>query len=108
MYAGTGKRYGAEQTRGKIEAWGGIVSARLSDYAGAFGVTPEAVLDATEAAGVAPIIDTSKPKGQEGHGRPTDPELRCLAFSREDFRAIVETVDTEATVRSDRMNAENG
>jgi len=94
MYAGTGKRYGAEQTRGEIEAWGGIVSARLSDYAEALDTTAEAVLEAAETAGVEPILDTAEPKGQSDAERPTEPELRCLAFSREHFARIVEAVET--------------
>jgi len=44
IQAGTGKRYGVEQTRGEIEAWGGVVRARLADYAGALDSTPEEVL----------------------------------------------------------------
>lgn len=54
IQAGTGKRYGSEQERGEIEAWGGIVSARLTDYAGALDSTPQAVLDAVEAEGTFP------------------------------------------------------
>jgi len=92
IQAGTGKRYGAEQTRGEIEVWGGIVSARLSDYAGALDSTPEEVLNAVDAEGIEPVLDTAEPKGREDHDRPTDPDLRCLAFSREDFRRLVAAV----------------
>jgi len=96
IQAGTGKRYGAEQKRGEIEAWGGVVSARLSDYADALDTTAEAVLDAVDAEGVDPVVDTAEPKGRgDDRERPTDPELRCLAFSREDFARLVEAVAPE-------------
>lgn len=95
MHTGTGKRYGAQSERGQIEAWGGIVSARLAGYADALGTTPEAVLGAVETAGAEPILDTAEPKGHgKDRDRPTEPELRCLAFSREDFRRLVEAVET--------------
>jgi len=98
MYAGTGKRYGAESERGEIEAWGGIISARLEDYAGALNAEPEAVLDTVEAEGITPAVDTAEPKGRgKNRDRPTEPALRCLAFSREDFARLVAAVgDGEA------------
>jgi hypothetical protein len=93
IQAGTGKRYGAQSERGEIEAWGGIVSARLCDYAGAFDVEPQAVLDAVEAEGIEPAVDTAEAKGRgSDRERPTEPELRCLAFTREDFRQLVAAV----------------
>jgi len=95
IQGGTGKRYGAQRERGKIEAWGGIVAARLSDYAGARDSTPEAVLDAVDAEGIDPAVDTAEAKGREDHDRPTSPELRCLAFTREDFARLVEAVAPE-------------
>ena len=103
MYTGTGKRYGAQSERGEIEAWGGIVSARLSDYASALDSTPQAVLDAVEAEGIEPAVDTAEPKGQgSDEERPTDPELRCLAFTREDFAQLVDAVASEAVTHETR------
>lgn len=97
IQAGTGKPYGAQSERGEIEAWGGIVSARLSDYAGALNSTPQAVLDAVEAEGIEPAVDTAEAKGQASDGdRPTEPKLRCLAFTREDFARLVEAIGSEA------------
>ncbi len=62
--AGTGKRYGTENGRGELSVWGGIASARLSDYAGALETSPQAILDAVDTEGVDPIVDTADPKGQ--------------------------------------------
>jgi hypothetical protein len=97
IQAGTGKRYGAQSERGQVEVWGGIVSARLEDIAEALGTAPEAVLDALEAEGIGPMLDTAEPKGRgDDRDRPTSPELRCLAFTREDFARLVEAVASEA------------
>jgi hypothetical protein len=93
IQAGTGKRYGAQSERGELSVWGGIVSARLSDYAGALDSTPQAVLGAVEAEGITPAVDTAEPKGRgDDRDRPTEPELRCLAFTRRDFARLVEAV----------------
>jgi hypothetical protein len=76
-------------TRGdSLEAWGGIISAHLDDWAGELGCTPEDVLGAVESAGIDPITDTARSKGQEDHDRPTDPALRCLALTIEDARTL--------------------
>jgi hypothetical protein len=95
IQAGTGNRYDAQSERGQVEAWGGIVSARLADYASALDSTPEEVLDAVETTGAKPVVDTARSKGREDHDRPTSAELRCLAFSREDFARVVEAAGTE-------------
>lgn len=102
IQAGTGKRYGAHSERGQIEAWGGIVSARLSDYSGALNVEPEAVLDAVEVEGITPAVDTAEPKGRgRDRDRLTEPTLRCLTFSREDFARLVAAVTGGETQNSD-------
>lgn len=96
IQAGTGKRYGAQSERGEIAEWGGIVSARLSDLAGALDTTPQAILSAVEREGIPPTVDTAKPKGRGSDtDRPTRPGLRCLAFIREDFARLVEAVASE-------------
>lgn len=78
---------------GKLSLWGGIVSARLEDYAGTLEMTPEAVLGAVEAEGIDPMLDTAEPKGQgKDWDRPTEPGLRCLALRWEDFQRLVEAV----------------
>jgi hypothetical protein len=90
-HQGTSEPYGTEEGRGELSVWGGIVSARLSDYAGALDSTPQAVLDAVEAEGITPAVDTAEAKGRgDDRERPTEPGLRCLAFTREDFRRLVE------------------
>ncbi|WP_043551525.1 hypothetical protein [Salinibacter ruber] len=39
---------------------------------------------------------TAEPKGQgKGRDRPTDPGLRCLALTREDFGRLVEAVGSD-------------
>jgi hypothetical protein len=69
------------------------VSARLTDYAGALDSTPEEVLRALEAEGIEPTVDTAEAKGRgSDRERPTEPELRCLAFTREDFRRLLEAI----------------
>lgn len=55
IQVGTGKRYTVEQKRSEIEAWGGLASARLSDYAGALNSMPEEVLGAVERKGIVPF-----------------------------------------------------
>lgn len=106
MY-GTSERYGAAEDEGEVSAWGGIVSARLSTLADQLNTTPEAILNVIEADGISPMVDTAEPKGRgknQGRGknrdRPTDPGVRCLALTREDYEALVEAIASEA-VRAD-------
>jgi hypothetical protein len=89
-YRGNGLPVKHDDT-GEVEAWGGIVTARLADLADAAGTTPAAFLEAAEQAGRTPIVDTARPKNTRGDSpdRPTDPTVRCLAFTREDFQAVV-------------------
>ncbi len=92
-HQGTSEPYGTEEGRGELSVWGGIVSARLDDIAGALETAPGKVLDRLEAEGIEPMLDTAEPKGQgKDRDRPTDPELRCLALTREDFGRLVEAV----------------
>lgn len=73
--------------------WGGIVSARLVDYAGALETTPGAVLSALDREGIEPLTDTAQEKGQSrSEGRPTDPTLRSLALTKQDFQAVAGAV----------------
>jgi len=93
MYRGTGEMYGRNEGRGELHVWGGIVSARLKDYAGALDTSPEAVLSAVDREEIAPVVDTADAKGRgSDRDRPTEPALRCLAFTREDFRRLVAAV----------------
>ncbi|MCS4116318.1 hypothetical protein GGP49_003270 [Salinibacter ruber] len=92
-HQGTSEPYGTEGGRGELSVWGGIVSARLTDYAGALETAPQAILGAVEREGIEPILDMAEPKGQgKDRDRPTDPRLRCLALTREDFGRLVEAV----------------
>lgn len=78
----------AHRSGDTLEAWGGIVSAHLEDWAGELGCTPGDVLRAVESAGIDPVMDTARSKNQEDHDRPTDPALRCLALTIEDARTL--------------------
>jgi hypothetical protein len=93
---GTKEWFGRQSDEGDLHVWGGIVSARLSDLASALDTTPEKILRAVDAEGIAPLFDTGVPKGRGSDtDRPTDPELRCLAFTVEDFKALTGAVGTE-------------
>jgi len=95
-HQGTSEPYGTEGGRGELSVWGGIVSARLEDIAGALETAPQAILGAVEREGIEPMLDTAEPKGQgKDRDRPTDPELRCLALTREDFTRLVEAIGSE-------------
>jgi hypothetical protein len=72
---------------GGLHAWGGIVSGHLTDWAAAFDCGPEGVLQALQAAGAGPLVDTARSKNYEDHDRPEAPELRCLAVTADDARA---------------------
>jgi hypothetical protein len=90
---GTGemtRRKGVEKHEsGALEGWGGIVSGRVSDYADALGVSPEAVVQAAEEVDL--MLDTAAPKGRgKDRDRPTDPALRCLAMTVESARRLAE------------------
>lgn len=91
-YRGNGLPVKHDDT-GEVQAWGGIVTARLADLADAAGTTPDGLLEAADRAGRDPIVDTAEPKNTRGEtpDRPTDPDLRCLAFTREDFEDVAET-----------------
>jgi hypothetical protein len=72
-----------------LEAWGGIVSAHLEDFADELDCTPEDVLGAVESASIDPVVDTAKNKGQgKDRDRPTDPALRCLALTTDDAQTL--------------------
>ena len=82
------KGVSAHRSGDSLEAWGGIVSAHLEDWAGEHGCTPDDVLGAVDSAGIDPITDTARSKNQEDHDRPTDPSLRCLALTIDDARTL--------------------
>lgn len=87
---------GEEQfTSGELRQWGGIVAGTIADFAGALEVSSEAVLQAVQDTGVTPMVDTGRrgDKSTEDHGpRPDDPERRSLAFTTDDFQAVVEAI----------------
>ncbi|WP_251942260.1 hypothetical protein [Salinibacter ruber] len=72
-----------------LEAWGGIVSAHLEDWAAELNCTPDDVLGAVDSAGIDPITDTAENKGRgKDRDRPTDPGLRCLALTTDDAQTL--------------------
>ena len=77
---------------GDLTEWGGITAGRVTAWANALGTNADAV--ARAACAVPPLMDTEKGKSRESHERPTDPELRCIAWRRADVervRAVVES-----------------
>lgn len=78
----------------ELHVWGGILSARISDIAEAIGATPEEVAQAAESKAVETMMDTAEPKGyRTDEDRPTDPELRSIALTEEQFDALRNEVE---------------
>jgi hypothetical protein len=79
----------AHRSGDTLEAWGGIVSAHLDDWAAELDCTPDDVLGAVESAGIDPVTDTAEPKGRgKDRDRPEDPSLRCLALTTGDAQTL--------------------
>jgi hypothetical protein len=66
--------------------WGGITAGRVTAWAEALGTSADAIVEAARA--VPPLMDTGIGKSRESHKRPTDPELRCIAWRRADVERI--------------------
>ena len=85
-----GKRataHNAHVAHGDITEYGGIASAYVQAWADALGVAPEAVVSA--ASQVPPLVDTGTSESNyESHERPTDPALRCIAWTSEDVERV--------------------
>ena len=84
--------HNAHVDHGDVTMYGGVASARVTAWAKALGVSPEAVAKAAEV--VPPMMDTSVSKARESHERPAQPELRCLAWTTDalpEVRAAAET-----------------
>jgi hypothetical protein len=79
----------AHRSGDSLEAWGGIVSAHLEDWADELGCTPEDVLRAVDSAGIDPLVDTAESKGRgKDRDRPEDPALRSLAITTDDAQTL--------------------
>jgi hypothetical protein len=74
-----------------IEAWGGVLTGTVSEWADALGCDPATVVDTIEAAGIQLLVDTSRQKRQK-RNRPTDPELRSVAMVPEEASALRDAV----------------
>lgn len=85
-----GKRataHNAHVAHGDITEYGGIASAYVQAWADALHTTPEAVVRAADA--VPPLVDTGTSESSyESHERPTDPALRCIAWTSEDVKRV--------------------
>jgi hypothetical protein len=76
-------------TTGDLEAWGGIVSGRIVDFACEIGVSPDAIEGAAEQTPL--LVDTSTPKGRNDDERPQSADLRCLAVEEQYLGQLRET-----------------
>lgn len=85
----------------------GIVTGHLSDLADVLDCTPTELLDAVERSEVTPFVDTAQQTGQTERDRPTDPELRCLAFTEEGFRELAAIVGAREATDADSVPAES-
>lgn len=96
-----------EFTRGELASKHGIVSARLTTLADALNTTPTGVLRTVETADVDPMVDTATDKGRSraAEERPSDPDVRCLAFAVEDFRQLAAVVGAEEALEGDAVPA---
>jgi uncharacterized protein YidB (DUF937 family) len=75
-------------TTGDLEAWGGIVSGRIVDFAREIGVSPEAIKAAADQ--VPLLVDTSTPKGRNDDKRPQSADLRCIALEEQHLGQLKE------------------
>jgi hypothetical protein len=75
-----------------VSSWSGVYTGTLTDWATDAGCTPRDVLDAVNALDVEPLVDTAESKGRTDTERPTAPELRSLAFWRDDAKRLVEEI----------------
>lgn len=74
---------------GDLEAWGGIVSGHVTDWADRLDVTPERFLDACDEVEI--LFDTATEKGSgKKRDRPTDPALRSVAMTAEAAETVAE------------------
>ncbi len=83
-------RHDAKGNR-SIEAWGGVLTGTVQEWADALGCTPAEVVDTIEAQGIELLVDTSRQKRQK-RNRPTDPQLRSLAMVPEEASALRDAV----------------
>lgn len=78
-----------------LDAWGGIISARVSNLAEALHATPDQLLQALDELGIDPMVDTAQAKGRKNHDRPTDPSLRSMALTTGDVETLREELEGE-------------
>ncbi len=74
-----------------IEAWGGVLTGTVSEWADALGCDPATVVDTIEAAGIELLVDTARQKRQE-RDRAQSPDLRSLAMVPEEAEKLRDAV----------------
>lgn len=79
-----------------LEAWGGVLTGTVQEWAEALDCDPSTVVDTIEAAGIELLVDTARQKRQERE-RPTDPELRSVAMVPGEAEALKDAVDAGGT-----------
>jgi hypothetical protein len=70
----------------------GIVAGTLSEFADALQTTPERVLARID---FPLLVDTATNKAREDHDRPTDPQLRSLAMTTDQFARLSAAIVTD-------------
>lgn len=95
----------AQHIRGEINIEGGIVSGRLADLAEVLNTTPEGILGSMRQAGIEPMVDTARDKGRSRNAgeRPTNPELRSLAFPVRDLRKVAAVLGAEEALNGEAL-----
>lgn len=90
---------------GDLSRHAGIVAGRLTQFADVLDTEPTGVVDAIEAAGVDLMMDTATDSGSTrgDHEQPTDPELRCLAMTRDDFARVLAAVQRSHSFASQTL-----
>jgi hypothetical protein len=79
-----------------LEAWGGVLSGTVQEWADALDCAPAEVMDTIKAAGIELLMDTARQKRQE-RDRSTSPELRSVAMVPSEAEALRDAVDAGGT-----------
>lgn len=98
-----------QREQGEITEKGGIVSAKVVDYAAALDTTAEDFLEALERTAITPLVDTAKAEGKRRKGkapdRSNDSSIRCLAFEVEDYRRLAAAVGAAEALEGQSVSA---
>lgn len=78
-----------------IEAWGGVHTGTVQEWADALDCDPATVVDTIEAQGIELLMDTARQKRQE-RDRAQSPDLRSLAMVPEEAEKLRDAVNEGA------------